>query len=299
MVQPNETKETIGEYQVLRPLGQGGMGEVVLATKMTGLSKSCALKLLLPKHSSDTEFRRRFFREAEILAKFRHGSIVPVLDYGESDGRLFIAMEYIDGVTLGTLCRALAKDGRKLPAQVVGYIIAEVFKALKHAHNPIRGVIHRDVTPQNVMISSEGEVLLTDFGIARYEAEISREMLGTLQYIAPEQALGQACYRSDIYSACGVLHFMLTGRPPREATNLADLHALLYAPPSPTGCDDVPEVLERLRRAGLQPELNKRLASAREALRGGEHGASVARARRCRRRWPRLAWSLVGKSRGG
>ncbi|MCB9719187.1 MAG: protein kinase [Myxococcales bacterium] len=246
------------------------MGEVCLAAR-EGMAKRFALKVLLPSYGRDAEYRRRFLREGEILASLRHRCIVPVHDFGESEGYLYIAMEYIDGVNLRTLVQSLHDDGRRLPMEVVGYIMGEIYDGLRHAHGRTiggvhRGVVHRDVTPQNVLISSEGEVFLTDFGIARYGADISAEMFGTLQYIAPEQALGSACYRSDLYSASGVLHFMLTGHAPRPVVNVAQFQEHLFSSPPPTGRGDVPEPLERLRVAGLQPKVERRLASAREGL---------------------------------
>lgn len=260
----------IGKYTRLRFIGRGGMGEVCLAAR-EGMAKRFALKVLLPGHGRSKEYRRPFLREGEILSSLRHRCIVPIHDYGEWQGYLYIAMEYIDGVNLRTLVQALHDDGRRLPEEVIGYIMGEVYDGLRHAHGRTiagvhRGVVHRDVTPQNVLISSEGEVFLTDFGIARYGGDISAEMFGTLQYIAPEQALGSACYRSDLYSASGVLHFMLTGQAPRPVINMAQFQELLFAGPPPTGRSDVSEPLERLRVAGLQPKVERRLASAREGL---------------------------------
>lgn len=261
----------IGAYRLLRIIGRGGMGEVWLATKK-GLDKPCALKVLLPEYARNVEYSRRFLREAQILASLRHGRIVPVFEAGEADGYLFIAMEYIDGVNLRTLCEKLwRREQRRLPPAIVAYIIGEVFEALRHAHTRTRGgvlhgVIHRDVTPDNVLISSEGEVFLTDFGIARFGNEGSSEMFGKFQYLAPEQALGTANYRSDIYSACGVLHYMLTGEPPRLVYGFADFRTQTHPEIRTTGRDDVPEPLDRLRVSGLEPHSERRLASARDAL---------------------------------
>lgn len=262
--------ERIGDYKLLRRIGRGGMGEVWLASK-PGLAKPCALKIVLPEHARNPEYRRRFLREAKILSTLRHGRIVTVVEVGEAAGYLFIAMDYIDGVNLRTLCETLAAQGRRLPITVTSYIIGEIFEALRHAHTRtiggvLHGVIHRDVTPDNVMISSEGEVFLSDFGIARFGADGSAEMFGKLQYMAPEQGLGTASYRSDIWSACGVLHYMLTGDPPRPVLTWQEFLANMHPPVRPTGRSDVPEPLERLRMGGLEPDANQRLASAKDAL---------------------------------
>ena len=260
----------LGEYDLIAPIDRGGMGEVWLASQK-GPTKPCVVKILLPKFSRDPEYRRRFFREGEILAGLRHGRIVPVIDFGEDKGLLYLVMEFIDGVNLQTFFEALAHKGDRIPIVLVGYIIGEVLEALRHAHERIRdgyprGVIHRDVKPSNVLITSEGEVLLTDFGIARYEAELSEEMFGTVAYMAPEQALGMATFQSDLFGASGLVHYMLTGEPPRRARNVVDLHETLSEPPPPTGRDDVPEPLERLRTLGLVPEVALRLESARAGL---------------------------------
>jgi serine/threonine-protein kinase len=170
-----------------------------------GLTKPCVIKVLLPQYSRDPEYRRRFLREAELLAQLRYCRIVPIIDFGECEGWLYIVMEYIDGVDLGRFCRALAAQRQIMPVEVVAYIAGEVFEALRHAHNrapggrPL-GIIHRDITPGNVLISSEGEVFLTDFGLARRNMDLSGEVFGTLEYMAPEQAEGMATFQSDLYA---------------------------------------------------------------------------------------------------
>ncbi|MCA9706345.1 MAG: serine/threonine protein kinase [Myxococcales bacterium] len=260
----------IGGYRLLEFLGRGGMGEVWLAHDLR-LDKPCVLKILRPRLARDHRYRRRFFHEAEICKSLGHGRIVPALDIGEAEGYLYLVMMFIDGVDLGAFCRALAQGGDGLPFVAVGYIIGEVFEALEHAHRRTRGgrsraVIHRDVTPSNVLVSSEGEVFLTDFGIARFESERCSETYGTLQYMAPEQARGQACFASDVYGAAGVLHFMLTGRAPHDVASVEQLLASVGAGPPATGRFDVPEPLERIRAMGLEPDPERRLGSASEAL---------------------------------
>ena len=265
-----EVPSQLGQYVLRQQIGRGGMGEVWLAAK-EGLGKPCVVKVLLPKYSQDQDYRRRFFREAKILARLRNGRIVPMIDYGEDGGRLYIVMEYIDGVALNTFCRALSDHGERLPVKVAAYIIGEVFEALRHAHERApggqpQGVIHRDVTPGNVLISSEGEVFLTDFGLARHEADFSKEVFGTLGYMAPEQALGSACFQSDLYGAGGLLFFMLTGLAPRRATNIEELIVNLYSVRAVTGRDDVAEPVQRLLTMCLAAEPSQRLGSARDGI---------------------------------
>ena len=292
----------LGEYQPVERLGSGGMGEVWLASK-DGLIKPRALKILRPELAQDQEYRRRFFREAEIGAGLRHCRIVSVYDFGEAQGHLYLVMDFIDGVDLATLCRAVEEGGEQLPYEAMGYVIGEVFEALHYAHtrtvaDQSHGVIHRDVTPRNVMISSSGEVFLTDFGIARYETDASgeHETFGTLEYMAPEQARGQACFESDIYGAAGVLHFMLTGEAPRRVARARDFLASLSAPPPATGRRDVPEPLERLRVVGLEPEVGRRIATANDALTVIDRWRGYRRATRI---LAQLYRRYIGKPRSG
>lgn len=261
-----EVPRRLGNCRLIRPIGRGGMGEVWLAN-MRGLAKPCVVKVLLPKYSANPEYRRRFHREARILALLNHQRIVTIHDYGESEGWLYIVMDYVDGVDLGTFCRALRKNSVTMPASVAAYIIGEILEALHHAHGGKgKGVIHRDITPGNVMISSNGEVYLTDFGLARHETELSSEIFGTLSFMAPEQAMGNACFQSDLFGVGGLLLFMLTGRPPRQAKNVAQLLENLSAIDCVTGRDDVPEVVQRLMELCLATSPEDRLATAKDGL---------------------------------
>lgn len=265
-----EVPQRLGKYQLRRLIARGGMGEVWLACK-DGMEKPCVVKVLLPKYSRDPEYRRRFFREAKILSRLRHGRIVTILDFGECQGWLYIVMDYVDGVDLGRFCRTLRDHGQVVPGNVAGYIIGEVLEALRHAHerapggHPL-GIIHRDITPGNVLISSEGEVFLTDFGLARHDTELSGEVFGTLEYMAPEQAEGAACFQSDLYGVGGLLHFMLTGRPPRKARNVTELMANLRPRLGALGRDDVAEPVLRLLEMCLEAELVDRIASAGDGI---------------------------------
>lgn len=265
-----EVPRRLGNCRLIRPIGRGGMGEVWLAT-MHGLAKPCVVKVLLPKYSANPEYRRRFHREARILAMLNHQRIVTIHDYGESKGWLYIVMDYVDGVDLGTFCRALRKNAVMVPVTVAVYIIGEILEALRHAHErkpggKHKGVIHRDVTPGNVMISSHGEVYLTDFGLARRETELSSEIFGTLGFMAPEQAMGHACFQSDLFGVGGLLLFMLAGRPPRRAKNVAELLENLEAIDCATGREDVPEVVQRLMELCLVASPEERLAAAGDGI---------------------------------
>lgn len=261
----------LGHYERRSFIARGGMGEVWLAAK-DGTGKPCVVKVLRREFARDPEYRRRFFREAEILSLLNHGRIVSVLDHGECQGWLYIVMDYVDGVDLGRFCRALFGQGEIMPVEVVAYFAGEVLEALRHAHErapgqrPLR-IIHRDVTPGNVLVSSEGELFVTDFGLARQSGDLSGDVFGTLEYMAPEQYEGRACIQSDLYGVGGLILFMLTGRPPRKVKNATEMLANLRPEIGPLGRDDVPEPLERLLRICLEPDLAKRLRSARDGIR--------------------------------
>ncbi|MCX4239731.1 serine/threonine-protein kinase [Paraliomyxa miuraensis] len=280
MRQDLQVPRQLGEFRLIRLLGRGGMGEVWLARK-EGLDTPCVVKVLLPQFASDPERVRFFHREAEVLSKLGHGRIISIIGSGEQDGWLYIAMSFVDGVDLGTFCRALAKNGELMPVIMAAYIIGEVLEGLRHAHERAPGgnrlvIIHRDVTPGNVMISSEGEVFLTDFGLARGAEGVSVDVFGTLEYMAPEQAKGRACPQSDLYSVGCLLFFMLTGRPPRRPRDISDLQKPLTEAELDLGRTDVPEPLVRLIHLCLAFDPAERIETALDALRLlAEHGLNL------------------------
>lgn len=265
-----EVPEWLGDYQLRHVIARGGMGEVWLAAKH-GKGKPCVVKVLRREYSRDPEYRRRFFREARILEMLNHGRIVPIIHFGENKGWLYIVMAYVDGVDLGRFCRAVFEHGERLPVDVVAYFVGDILEGLRHAHERAPGgrplnIIHRDVAPGNVIISSEGEVFVTDFGVARQLGDVSADVFGTLDYMAPEQWAGEPCAQSDLYGVGGLALFMLTGRAPRKVKSASEMYANLRPEIGDLGRDDVPEPLERLIRLCLEPDLPKRLRSAREGI---------------------------------
>lgn len=242
-------------YQIERVLGGGGMGTVYLA-RNPDLPRSEALKILNPELSSDTDFRARFIREAEVAAALDHPNIVSIHQRGEFEGQLWIAMQYVDG----TDANAALKNGTMTPARAV-HIVGEVAKALDYAHQ--RGVVHRDIKPANFLLSGpigpEERVLLGDFGIARALDDagltITGSVTATVAYAAPEVLAGQPFDgRADLYSLACTLFRLLTGRAPYPTTNgsAAVVAAHLHAPP-PKVTDVVP---------GLSPQLDQVIATA-------------------------------------
>ncbi|HYQ84614.1 MAG TPA: Stk1 family PASTA domain-containing Ser/Thr kinase, partial [Rubrobacter sp.] len=203
-------------YRLLKSLGSGGMADVFLAHDDI-LDRDVALKVMSSRYASDEEFVERFKREAQSAAALSHPNIVSIFDRGESeDGTYYIAMEYLPG---GTLKDRIIKRGA-LPARTAAAVALQMAEALRAAHE--RDVIHRDIKPHNILITGQGDVKVTDFGIARAAASSTMtrtgHILGTAHYISPEQAMGEPVGpASDLYSLGVVLYEMLTGELPFDA----------------------------------------------------------------------------------
>jgi eukaryotic-like serine/threonine-protein kinase len=200
-----------GRYRVLHRVGSGGMAEVYCAQDLQ-LGRKVALKVLYRRFAEDHEFVERFRREASSAAGLQHQHVVSVYDRGEYDGTYYIAMEYLDGRSLKTIIR---EEGPLAPDRAIDLTI-QVLRAARFAHR--RGIIHRDFKPQNVIVDAEGRAKVTDFGIARAGASDMTQtgsIMGTAQYLSPEQAQGEAVSAaSDLYSIGIILYEMLTGRVP-------------------------------------------------------------------------------------
>jgi len=203
-----------GRYELQSQVARGGTAQVYLARDII-LGRPVALKVLFPELSTDNAFVERFRREAQAAASLSHPNIVPVYDWGESDDTYFIVMEYVDGEPLSSIIHTQAPVNPASAAQVA----ADIAKALTYAHR--HGVVHRDVKPGNVLITADGQVKVTDFGIARAIGHLDDQVtqtglvMGTATYFSPEQAQGlDVDGRSDIYSLGVVLYEMLVGRPP-------------------------------------------------------------------------------------
>ncbi len=211
---PNQTPRVFSErYELIHLIARGGMAEVYRAHDRL-LDRPVALKVLFPELSIDRSFVERFRREAQAAANLSHPNIVPVFDWGEDSGTYFIVMEFVDGRPLSSILKTAGSLSAERTADVGSHVAAALGYAHKH------GVIHRDVKPGNVLITDEGQVKVTDFGIARAintEESLTQTgaVMGTATYFSPEQAEGIGVdSRSDIYSLGVVLFEMVTGRPP-------------------------------------------------------------------------------------
>lgn len=259
----------VAGYRIERVLGTGGMGTVYLAKNPT-LPRHDALKVLSPEMSGDRSFRERFIREADIVAQFDHPAIVSVYGRGETDGQLWIALQYVDGTDAEEALRA----GAMTPHRAI-HIVSEVAKALDYAHQ--RNVVHHDVKPANLLLSGEagdGErVFLSDFGVARPIEDADRAIDGaftaTLAYSAPEVISGRAVdERADLYSLGCTLFRLLTGRQPFfEAGDAVSTVRAHLAQPQPRVSDHLPWAtpdLDAVIARALAKDPAQRFGSARE-----------------------------------
>ena len=220
------TPARLGPYELLQKLATGGMAEIYVARREGphGFSKRIALKRILPQLAADPEFVAMFIDEARLCAQLTHPNIVQVFDFGEEAGELYMAMELVEGTTAAKVARAAASRGEPVPADVALQIALSVGRGLAHAHDacddhgrPL-GLVHRDVSPGNILISNSGAVKLGDFGIAR-AAEFERrtdqgQLKGKLGYMSPEQVTGRELdAKSDQFTSAIVLAELLTARP--------------------------------------------------------------------------------------
>ncbi|KFE63151.1 serine/threonine-protein kinase [Hyalangium minutum] len=271
--------QTFGKYQLLKKLATGGMAEVWLArsTGIEGFTKNVVVKRILPHLAEDREFVEMFRNEALIAANFNHPNIAQVYEFGEANGTYFIAMEYIHGEDLGRVMRKAWTAGQWIARPLAIRIVASACEGLYYAHTRVDGsgkplkVVHRDISPQNILISFDGSVKLVDFGIAKAADTVgltkSGAIKGKFAYMAPEQAGGKALdHRADIFAIGLVLYELLTGvRPLKRDSELATLQAALEcAITTPSEVADVPSELDSVVMNALSKAADDRYRDARQ-----------------------------------
>ena len=255
---------TTGKYEIIEEIGRGGFAVVYKARDPT-LDRIVALKVLHAHVAENQRFLRRFEQEARTAARFDHPNIVTIYEVGEAAGQHYIAMSYLPGRGLD---KVLEEADGPLPLAQVVDIVAQVAAALEYIHQ--RGAIHRDVKPANVIVSDAGRATLLDFGIVRAADETklttAGEMMGTSQYMSPEQAEGEAVdHRSDIYALGVMAYQMCAGQAPFENTSpvvVLRLHAD-KAPPDPREVNpDLPDAVARVILKALAKRPEDRYPSA-------------------------------------
>jgi len=268
----------VGKYQLLRRLATGGMAELFLARAlaMAGFEKLVVLKRILPQHAESDDFIKMFLTEARLAATLHHPNIVQVYDIGEEGGHYFFTMEWVQGQDLRKIVRAARKANLAVPLEHVLHIIGGVAAGLHHAHDqkdtdgtPI-GIVHRDVSPSNVLVTYDGAVKLVDFGIAKAAAFQSNTIAGTLKgkvpYMSPEQCRGENVdRRSDIFSIGTLLWEMTTGVRLFAGDNeVAIINRVARADvPTPTSIrSDYPPELEAIVMRALASDPEQRYQNA-------------------------------------
>ena len=270
-----------GSYILLRPLARGGMGALYLAISgVRETAKLCVIKTVLP-HLADKEYLARFRDEAKVVVRLSHGNLVPVFDSGQVEGEIYLAMDFVEGRDLRNTWNQCAKKGIAFPIDVAAHIVKELARGLHYAHTfgDIK-LVHRDVSPPNVLLSYSGEVRLTDFGLASSTLKLEKTapgiIYGKVSYMSPEQARGEVLDgRTDVYASGIILWELLTGRqvfpsnkPGGGQEGAADelltrvRHPVVVSPSKKAA--RVPAELDRIAMKALAPDLADRYGSCEE-----------------------------------
>ncbi len=263
----NIGKKLDGRYELLELIGVGGMADIYKAKDITE-ERTVAVKILKHEFAASEDFLRRFRNESKAIALLSHPNIVKIYDVGFTDKIQYIVMEYIDGITL---TEYIERQG-VLKWRDAIHFTTQILRALQHAHD--RGIVHRDVKSQNVMLLSDGTIKVMDFGIARFNREndktMSEKAIGSVHYISPEQARGEVTdEKSDIYSVGVMLYEMLTGEKPFDGENpvsIALKHMQTEAKRITEINNTIPEGLEEITVKAMQKEPSKRYQTAGEMI---------------------------------
>lgn len=269
----------LGRYLLHTRLGVGGMAEVWLARQEgpAGFSKNLVVKKILPHLADDKLFIEMFLNEARLAARLNHPNVVQIFELGEDEGRYFMVMEFIAGRNLRAIHRDQIAAGKLIPVRVLAHLLIGVCEGLHYAHElcddsgvPLK-MVHRDVSPDNILVTFEGQAKVVDFGIAKAVAQATMARTGTLlgkfSYMSPEHAMGEPLdRRTDIYALGVVLYELLAGTTPFQSTNeLAVLKAIVSDPPPSLAAirPDVPKALIAIVERAMAKEQENRFPDAR------------------------------------
>jgi serine/threonine protein kinase len=259
----------LGAYELIERIGGGGMADVYRAKQTTAFDREVAVKVIRSGFSEDRMFRERFLREAQAIAKLSHPNILPLIEFGQERDILYLVMPYAPG---GTLRDLITRVNGPLSLNDTVEIFTQLCDAVQYAHE--QGIVHRDIKPQNVLIQRGKHLLLADFGIARDASDTKLTMtgagVGTVEYMAPEQAMGQSDTRSDLYSLGIVLYQMLTGRVPFGGSTPFEImmkQAKEPLTPARSLNPALPREIDSILDMALAKDPNKRFQSATSLLR--------------------------------
>ncbi|MDO4863709.1 MAG: Stk1 family PASTA domain-containing Ser/Thr kinase, partial [Ruminococcus sp.] len=260
-------KKLEGRYEITELIGVGGMAEVYKGTDVID-NKAVAIKILKKEYAENEEFLRRFRNESKAVAVLSHPNIVKIYDMGFSDKLQYIVMEYIDGITL----KEYIEEEKVLTWKDTVHFVIQILRALQHAHD--KGIVHRDIKPQNIMMFSDGTIKVMDFGIAKFSREEGKtatdQAIGSVHYISPEQASGGVTdAKSDIYSVGAMMYEMLTGKKPFDSDNpvaIAVMH-MHDIPERPRAINpDIPDGLEEIVLKAMEKAPEDRYQTTAEMI---------------------------------
>jgi eukaryotic-like serine/threonine-protein kinase len=266
------------KFRIVRTIAEGGMGTIFEARQFgaEGFEKTMVVKTILEEYSTDPEFREMFIGEAKLVADLVHQNIVQIYQLGKVGTQYYITMEYIDGIKLEHFVDRHFDMGKKIPVNMAAFIVSRVCRGLEYAHQktdkagkPL-GVVHRDVSPKNIMVAWEGDVKITDFGIAKaahyFRNREGEVLMGKIQYMSPEQAAyKETDRRSDVFSLGIVMWELLSGRPlfaDADTSITLDNVIRMPVPPIEKVNPDVPPDLAAILNKSLERDLAKRYKDA-------------------------------------
>jgi eukaryotic-like serine/threonine-protein kinase len=283
----------LGRYALYEKIASGGMASVHIGRLLgpVGFARTVAIKRMHPQFFEDPEFTAMFLDEARLAARIRHPNVVPTLDVVTMDGELFIVMDYVQGESLARLHRHASTRGERMPPAMAATLMVGVLHGLhaaheaKNDHGQALGIVHRDVTPQNILVGTDGAARVLDFGVAkaigRMQTTRDGQLKGKLAYMAPEQLQGKVTRATDVYAASVVLWEALTGKRLFAGENEGDVFGRVLAgatvPPS-RHSPGLPLALDEVTMRGLRLDPAERFSTAREMARALENAAPLVAA---------------------